>query len=369
MPGFSADEWMQQRLQQRLTEDALRILPAEITGVDFCSNDYLGLSRTTDCSFIQPGKNYFGSTGSRLISGNYLSAELLENKIAAYHGYDAALLFNSGYAANTGLISALPQRNDTILYDELVHASIRDGIRLSLANSFSFAHNNVNDLVRRCQHAKGKVYVVTESVFSMDGDIAPLRQLSELAETYNWNLIVDEAHAVGVFGEKGEGLVAEFGLQKKVFAVVVTYGKAFAGHGASVLGSTLLRDYLINFSRPFIYTTALPPVVTAHLNQQYDSIFAAKSERSVLRELIGYFKKQLKNTDLEYIESESPIQAIIFGENKKTKNVATALERHGISAKAILYPTVPAGKERIRVCLHVFNTTEEIDLLFNIIYE
>ena len=210
-----------------------------------------------------------GSGGSRLLAGNYPLIEKLEKSIASFHDAEAGLIFNSGYDANIGLLSCIALKEDTILYDQLIHASLRDGIRLGYAQSFSFEHNNPASLELRLKQAAGTVYVVTESLFSMDGDLAPLQEMAALCEQYNAKLIVDEAHATGIVGEHGEGLVQHLQLQSKCFARIHTFGKALGVHGAIVLGSSFLRSYLINFSRPFIYTTALPPCTVQHIAEAY----------------------------------------------------------------------------------------------------
>src|SRR5690606_18769580 len=188
-----------------------------------------------------------------------------EDYIKEFHGSEAALIYNSGYDANIGFFSSVPQRGDIILYDELVHASIREGIRLSHARAFKFKHNDLQDLDSLLLKYNSKqdnldqryIYVVTESVFSMDGDTALLEGLTNITDIQGAYLIVDEAHATGVFGKKGQGLVQHLDLQKRVFARIITFGKAMGAHGAVITGSKLLGDYLINFSRSFIYTTAL----------------------------------------------------------------------------------------------------------------
>jgi 8-amino-7-oxononanoate synthase len=212
--------------------------------------------------------------------------------------------------------------------------------------------------------ATGKVFVVVESVYSMDGDMAPLQKLVNLKVNYDFELIVDEAHAVGVFGEKGEGLVSSLKLQQHVFACVYTFGKALGLHGAAIAGSELLKNYLINFSRSFIYTTALPPNAYEHITAAYQHLPFAN--RNLLFENIGYFKKQLLSfLKIDTIESKSPIQAIIIGDIQKAKIIASKLIQVGIYAKAIVSPTVPKGTERIRICIHSYNTKSEIDLLVN----
>ncbi|MGZ5245809.1 MAG: aminotransferase class I/II-fold pyridoxal phosphate-dependent enzyme, partial [Flavitalea sp.] len=250
---------IKERLERRMAENAKRFLRTTEGMVDFCSNDYLGIATNQLLKESINGELSTGSGGSRLLSGNYELIERTEDRIAAFHGAEAGLIFNSGYDANLGLLSCIGQKGDTYLYDNLSHASIRDGIRLSFAESFSFMHNDVEDLERKLKSATGQVTVVTESVFSMDGDLAPLKEIAELCQRYEAFLIVDEAHATGIVGASGEGLVQELKLNEKCFARVHTFGKAVGTHGAIVLGSCELRDYLINFSRAFMYTTALPP--------------------------------------------------------------------------------------------------------------
>ena len=242
------------KLKQREEANALRLLAPQSQLIDFSSNDYLGFAKEAAIHHINNNTSeliQFGATGSRLISGNYELTEEAEAFLANFYNAATALIFNSGYNANIGLFQCLPQRNDTIIYDELIHASIRDGIRLSNASNFSFSHNNLTALEQKLSNAKGLIYVVVESVYSMDGDMAPLTEIVAVCKKYNAALIVDEAHAVGIFGN-GKGLVSELGLENNVFARVVTFGKAVGVHGAAILGSNELRDYLINFSRAFI---------------------------------------------------------------------------------------------------------------------
>jgi len=302
-----------------------------------------------------------GSTGSRLITGNSAIAESLEGLIATYHNAESALLFNSGYDANVGLFSSVPQRGDTIFYDELVHASIRDGIRLSYANAYSFRHNDFQHLKELFKLAKGTVYVAVESVYSMDGDMAPLNDLVELCEWSSANLIVDEAHATGVFGPYGKGYVSEKMLENKVFARVHTYGKAMGAHGAAVVGSKLLRDYLINFARSFIYTTALP----------YHSLIAIRCAYALLtenEEIIASLHSNIKffntlmtaKSQIQIIKSNSSIQSIIIPGNEEVKKIAGTIQNSGFDVRPIMSPTVPSGKERLRICIHAFNNEEEI---------
>lgn len=351
-------DFLTRKLQQRREADAFRQLRLTGSGVDFCSNDYLGIAKSR---LIHVSDELHGSTGSRLISGYYPLMEEVELQLAAFHQAEAGLIFNSGYDANTGLLSSVPQRGDTVLYDQLSHASIRDGIRLSTAFSFSFQHNDMEDLERRLQSAKGNIFVVTESVFSMDGDMAPLKEMVALCTEYKANLIVDEAHATGIIGEKGEGLVQTLGLHGNCFARIHTFGKAVGCHGAVILGSPVLRDYLVNFSRPFIYTTALPAAAVKAIGVAYSLFPGMHSERTYLDQLIKTFRE--KATGLHMCRSVTPIQGIIIPGNENVKRSAALLQESGFDVRPILYPTVPKNQERLRIVLHSFNTHAEIEQL------
>ncbi len=344
--------------------------------VDFCSNDYLGIVKNGLLSMvngelsidnkqltINNKQPLSGATGSRLLAGNYKLIEEAEQQIAAFHGAEAALIFNSGYDANIGLLASVPQKGDTIIYDSLSHASIRDGIRLSFAQAYSFLHNNLNELEKKLQQATGNIFVVTESVFSMDGDTCPLKELISLCEKYSAHLIVDEAHATGVMGGRGEGLVQHLKCEESVFARVHTYGKACGCHGAAVLGSTDLRHYLINFSRSFIYSTALPPHAINFIQKSYDLFPSMMAERAKLQTLIRQFQEAAIGH--EKLISVTPIQAVIVPGNAQVRSLADKLQHQKLDVRPILYPTVPKGKERLRIVLHAFNTAAEMQLLIN----
>ena len=360
------DDFLLKRLRERKETDAFRQLAIKHDKIDFCSNDYLGISKNN----LIKNENYsisHGSTGSRLLSGNYKLIEETEKFIARFHDAEAGLIFNSGYDANIGLLSSVPQKDDIIIYDQLSHASIRDGIRLSFAQSFSFKHNDIADLEKKLSPAEtnGNLFVVTESVFSMDGDIAPLEIIANLCNKYNAALIVDEAHATGVIGGKGEGEIQRQNLQAKCFARVHTFGKACGCHGAIVLGSENIRNYLINFSRAFIYTTALPPSAINAIVNSYKLFPEMNLERSHLFELI----KLYNNSDHKYekIKSVTPIQGIVVPGNTAAKALADQLQHAGFDVRAILYPTVPKGAERLRIVLHSFNTLQDTQRLLTLL--
>ena len=363
----AAEDFLKNKLYERQQSGTYRELKPENALVDFCSNDYLGFARSVVLkqSIVHEIDTYplslNGAAGSRLLSGNLQYAEDLEKQIAAHHESEAGLLFNSGYDANLGLLSSLAQRGDTIILDELVHASIIDGARLSYANRYNFKHNDLESLEAKLKLAKGNCYVVIESVYSMDGDTPPLLEILNLTEKYNAALIVDEAHAVGLYPK---GLVCELGLQKKIFARVVTFGKALGGHGAIVLGSNNLRNYLINFARSFIYTTAASFHQLAAIKMAYQLLGNSHEAIISLKKNIELFKQEVNTGEsFTLLNSDSPIQCIILGSNEMAREAAKQLQMNNLDVRPILSPTVAQGTERIRICLHSFNTENDLTLL------
>jgi 8-amino-7-oxononanoate synthase len=375
------------KLETRKQNNAFRQLTFSRNLIDFASNDYLGFSKSesifqeTHQFLLDKNCKINGATGSRLLSGNHILYEKTENFIAKFHDSESALIFNSGYDANVGFFSSVTQRNDVILYDELCHASIRDGIIMSNAKSYKFIHNDLEDLEQLIinfnsndKYKNSNFYIVTESVFSMDGDMPNLEQLCQLSEKHNCYLVIDEAHATGVFGKKGEGLIQSLNLQTKVFARIITFGKGLGCHGAAILSSQELRDYLINFARSFIYTTGLSPHAVATIYIAYQHLEKDKKVIEKLRENINYFnqEKQLLGLKPLFVRSKSAIQSAIIPENEKVKTIANQLQEKGFDVKAILSPTVPEGQERLRICLHSYNSEKEISevlqLLSNTIF-
>jgi 8-amino-7-oxononanoate synthase len=374
---FSANTFLLQSLQKREEQNALRKLVVNEQLIDFCSNDYLGFSRNKE--LLEATQNELatynnqlltnvGSTGSRLLAGNSVYVENLEKKIATFHNAEAGLIYNSGYDANVGLFSSIGQKGNTIIYDELIHASVHDGIKLSSASAFLFRHNDVKHLEERLKIVQGIIYVAVESVYSMDGDVSCLKEISDLCKKYNANLIVDEAHATGITSNNGKGVVEALGIEKLVFARVHTFGKAMGCHGAIVLGSNLLRDYLINFSRSFIYTTALPIKSLVAINQSYQLLQKSQALINQLQENIDFFKNNiLLNKNIRLIESNSPIQCIVVSGNTEVKQIASKIKNAGFDVRPILNPTVAKGSERLRICIHVFNTKDQIAGLVSVI--
>jgi len=364
--------FLKSKINQRIQSNSLRTLKIASDLIDFSSNDYLGFAKSDDLkklieSYLIQFPNYsMGATGSRLIAGNSLFVEELESEIAQIHQAESGLIFNSGYDANIGLLSAIAQRGDTIITDELIHASLIDGARLSNANKYIFKHNDLNSLEEKLKNSKGNIFIVTESVFSMDGDLSPLKDLSILAKKYNAYLIVDEAHATGVIGEKGLGLVQALGLQNEVFARIHTFGKGLGCHGAIVLGSSDLRIFLINFARSFIYTTALPFHILLSIKMAYQLLAITDSIKK-LQSNIQFFKSSAKAQKINFIESDSAIQCLVISGNHACKAIAKIIQSDGFEVKAILSPTVALGKERLRICLHAQHTQQQMnDLLIKI---
>jgi len=356
------EHFLIRKLQERTHAQSLRSLRQAGKQTDFFSNDYVGIVKNGLIEELLVGTVYaHGSTGSRLLAGNFPLVEEAENKIANFHDAPSALIFNSGYDANSGLLSCVAQKGDLILYDKLSHASLRDGIRLSFADSFSFAHNDLQMLEEKLQRKKGNCFVVTESVFSMDGDLAPLKEMAVVCEKYGAHLIVDEAHATGVIGERGEGVVQSLGLQDRCFARIHTFGKALGCHGAVVLGSETLRSFLVNFCRPFIYSTALPPVAVAAILASYRIFPEMKKERAFLSRIIGHFHHSA------FKKSFTPIQCFVVRGNTEVKRLAHHLLEQNLDVRPILYPTVPLGEERLRIALHSYNSVEETDRLISLL--
>ena len=369
MQASSLAQRLAAELAQRTVAGTRRVLPRPLGGlVDFSSNDYLGLSRHPAVRAAQQAAEGAGSTGSRLLTGNSAAAEALEARLAAFHRAEAALLFNSGYVANLGFFATVPRRGDTILYDSASHASVKEGIRASHATAWSFRHHDLADLARKADRATGAVFVAVEALYSMGGDQAPLAELAALCQARGLHLVVDEAHSNGLYGPRGEGLTVALGLESAVCARIVTFGKALGSQGAAVLGSAVLRDYLVNFSRAFIYTTALPPLAVAGLAAAYTLLPALHTERAALLANSAYLKETLNALPGLRVPADSHVIHPVFltGPTEAAgpaavRRLAAALQAAGFDGRAIVAPTVPAGTERLRLIVHAFNTKEEID--------
>lgn len=366
------------RLQNRKEENSFRSLDPPPEGADFFSNDYLGIAKSQKVfdSALQLTASFKlknGATGSRLLSGNHKLYPELESELCGFHQAEAAVVFNSGYDANVGFLSAVPQKGDFILYDEFSHASIRDGLQLSLAKSYKFRHNDLEhleDLLKKFSAGDTEIYIVTESVFSMDGDSPDLEKLEKLSEKFDARLVIDEAHATGVFGKNGEGLLQHENI-KNCFAHICTFGKALGCHGAAILGSNELKEYLVNYSRSLIYTTALSPHSVATILAAYRFLDSSegKSEIKKLRGNIQFFNEKLRELKLEsmFISGNSAIQSCVLPGNDLVKKISEQILKNGFIVKPILSPTVPKGKERLRFCLHSYNSHKEISEVLSLL--
>lgn len=360
--SLSKAEWfLREELESRFENGNLRTLTGPLSGIDFCSNDYLGMANHAPIEFSTAVSGKFGSGSARLIAGN--SREIVETEayLAKVHQCEAALLFNSGYAANTGLLSAIGDKHTVFIYDEYCHASIIDGMRLSFAKRVKFKHNDLDSLRAALITCRAeRRFIVVESIYSMDGDQVDVDGLLNMAREFDAELIVDEAHAIGVSGPDFMGLFHGHA----VFAKVMTYGKAMGLHGAAVLGSRTLIDFLINFSRPFIYTTAMSPDHAKKIMLSYEVIKSNERTESLILK-INKYKQLVIDLGLNKCMSlnHGSIQVWMVRGNQAAKSMASALNKAGIDVKAILSPTVPEGKERIRISLHAFNTENEIEFL------
>jgi 8-amino-7-oxononanoate synthase len=357
------------KLAQRRENGLLRSLRVAHGKVDFCSNDYLGFSRDPELKRrVREAEDAWngsiGSTGSRLLSGHSALSEEVERRIAAFHDSPVALLMNSGYDANIGLFSSLGRVVQYIVYDELIHASVHDGMRLSKAELISFRHNEPQHLEEILSGLTGRAVVAVESVYSMDGDACDLAAMVDVCDAHGASLIVDEAHAVGLFGEQGRGVVHQMGLQHRVFARLVTFGKALGTHGAAVLGSDALRQYLVNYARPLIYSTFTSPHALLSVKCAYDMLSCIDDKIQYTSELINLSKVKLGSlSGAQLIDSDSSIQALVVPGAARCRAVAKQVWDDGFDIRPIVAPTVTRGAERIRICLHAFNTHEEITAL------
>ena len=371
------DDFLNVRLGRLSATGGLRTLRLTEGLIDFCSNDYLGLARRdlAGVSSALPAgraacREPAGSGGSRLLAGNSRAHEELEAYLAEFYRAESALLCNSGYCANLSVFSTLPTRHDFVVHDELVHASIRDGLRLSPAPHVAFRHNDLEHLESRLKNARGMPFVVVESVYSMDGDGPDFVELVALCERYGAVLCVDEAHGVGVFGKHGRGVLEEAGVTERVPVRVYTFGKALGAFGAVVTGSHTLKTALVNFARPFIFATALPPAFLTTIRAAHDAMREADTERQRIRERLGEFRLHTAGLPAGMVRTSlTTIQAVVVPGNEKVTAVASRLGESGFDVRPIRSPTVPAGSERLRISLHAFNTGEEVAALCRLLAE
>jgi 8-amino-7-oxononanoate synthase len=340
------------------------------SGINLCSNDYLGLAADPRLkrAVIEAVSRAeaVGSTGSRLLSGNSRAWEELESDFAQFAGTEAALYFGSGYAANVGLLGSVLKHGDVVFSDALNHASLIDGIRLSNAFKVKYPHGDIDFLenaLRKHVGGSGARVIVTESVFSMEGDVAPIERLLRLAKDYGAELVIDEAHATGVWGPQGKGIAAEVKCEREVLAIVHTCGKALASAGAFVCGGGALKKYLVNHARTFIFSTAMPPYLAGQIRAALDLAIGADAERAHLRRIASSLREAIAAAGLESGSSTTQIVPIYLGSNETALQVAGELRDAGFAARAIRPPTVPVGTSRVRISLTARIRMDEIHSL------
>ena len=369
MPSDTLSNW-NARLHEglrALEERCQRRSLAEIRGVNFCSNDYLGLAenpvlRERVAEAVRKTERV-GGTGSRLLGGQTEQWRELEENFAKFAKAEAALFFTTGYAANVGLLSSLLGKDDVVFSDALNHASLIDGMRLSGARKVIYPHLDLNaleDALRKEDGAPSRKVVVTESVFSMDGDIVPLPEIVNLAEKYNAAVILDEAHATAVHGPRGRGLAASTGLTQRVMAIVHTCGKALASAGAFVCGSSVLKEHVLNHARTFVFSTALPPYFAAQIQAALELAEGMDEARRELLENASGFRAALQAAGFDVGGSGSQIVPVILGQNEAALDAAEHLQREDFAVRGIRPPTVPQGGARLRLSLTTRIAAEEL---------
>ncbi|MCL5674817.1 MAG: 8-amino-7-oxononanoate synthase [Candidatus Omnitrophica bacterium] len=375
-------EWIKSFLHEREKTGSLRVLqPAdkkengyvyigEKKYLDFSSNDYLGLSTHPDMkkASIEAIKTFGTSvSGSRLLSGDFLIHHYLEEKIADFKNKESGLVFNSGYQANVGIIGSLPGKMDVIFCDKIAHASIIDGTRLSPAKTCRFLHNDMDHLEILLKKERNKfrnALVITETVFSMDGDVCPLKELVQLKNRYNCTLMVDEAHATGIFGRNGAGIVEKENLSENVDIIMGTFSKALGSFGAYIACSKKVKDYLVNVCRSFIYSTALPPSIVCANVMALEIVKKEPDRRKILLENAEYFRRTLKQKGFN-VKGSTQIVPWIIGDSKKTVEAGRILQEEGYRVFPIRHPTVPKGQERLRFSLNYYHDKTILKKLCN----
>ena len=346
--------------QPELTSDGKPLL-------SFCSNDYLGLANHP--ANLEALRNALPETGlggaaSHLICGHHDAHHELERRLAEFTGRSSALFFSTGYMANMGVISALAGRGDTIFSDRLNHASIIDGCVLSRAKVRRYRHGDVAELEAMLADTQGHKLVVTDGVFSMDGDVAPLKELARVCGAHDALLVVDDAHGIGVLGPQGRGSVPELGLSEQDVPVVIgTLGKAVGTSGAFVAGPEVLMDYLVQKARTYIYTTAMPPAIARATCASIDLIERDDARRAHVLDLVARFRREAAALGYQLMPSQTPIQPILVGDNWSALALSQALEEKGLLVTAIRPPTVPEGEARLRVTLSAAHSHADLDLL------
>lgn len=369
-----AERREQNRYRQRRVVESAQGAELQVGGrqlLQFCSNDYLGLAnhpKLIEAMHRASAEFGVGGGASHLVCGHSSLHHRLEERLAELTGRDRALLFSTGYMANLGTVAALVGRTDQVFEDRLNHASLLDAGLLSGSRFQRFAHNDVADLQRRLQRApdEGLKLIVVDGVFSMDGDMAPLPELADVAQRHNAWLMVDDAHGFGVLGEFGAGSAAHFGLDQQQLPVLMgTLGKAIGSFGAFVAGSETLIESLIQFARPYIYTTAMPPAVAAATLASLDLLETEAWRRDHLASLIAYFRREAALLGLPLMESNTAIQPLMVGDDGQALAISRALEAEGILISAIRPPTVPVGTARLRITLSAAHRETDVDRLLS----
>lgn len=360
----------QQRYRQRLEQQAPAGREAVVSGerlINFCGNDYLGLANHPQVveAFKKAADEFgVGSGASHLVCGHSHYHHALEEQLAEFCGRPRALLFSTGYMANLGVIQALVGKGDAVFEDRLNHASLIDGGLASGARFRRYQHADVSSLASQLADSDAhRKLVVTDGVFSMDGDVAPLAKLADVCEQHQAWLMVDDAHGFGVLGEQGGGCVAEQGMQTRVPVLVGTLGKAFGTFGAFVAGSDELIETLIQFARPYIYTTALPPAVAAATLASLELVQKENWRREKLQSLIARFRQGAAQRGFQLMDSATPIQPLLIGEDGAAVALSQHLRECGFLISAIRPPTVPEGTARLRITLSAAHELEDIDRL------
>jgi len=350
-------------------------------GVDFYSNDYLGFGRDESLRInilkrLEAHKDITitGATGSRLLSGHHSLFQTVEDKLSIFSGTQSSTFFPSGYQANISLLSSIARKGDVIFSDELNHASIIDGARLSYADKEIFKHNCFDDLEEKLlkyKDIKGNKFIICESIYSMEGDQAPLKEISNIAQNYNAYFIVDESHSTGLFGTKGSGLVNQLGIRDQVFCTIHTAGKALGVSGAWIAGSKLLKEFLVNFSRGFIFSTAPSPIQFIMIEEAL-SFLKSNNHRSVkVLDRAEYLRNELKrllaDTKAKVLGTNTAIIPIVLNDNDVVLNIFNELKNININIAAIRPPTVKTGSSRLRLTVNYLNCEDELDKLLQIL--
>ena len=340
--------------------------------LSFCSNDYLGLANHPDVvqAFKKAADQYgVGSGSAHLVSGHSAEHHALEEELAEFMGTERALLFSTGYMANLGVVAALCDRHSEIYEDKLNHASLLDAALLSRAKRSRFPHLDIEKLEQCLKKSElENKFILSDGVFSMDGDLAPLDKLHQLAENHNTTLMIDDAHGIGVLGQKGRGIIEHFGLDSKQVPILVgTLGKAFGTAGAFVAGSEELIETLIQKSRSYIFTTAMPAAVAAATRQSLRIVEKENDRREKLKSLINLFRNGVTELGFEVTDSITPIQPIIIGSSEQALDLSEKLLEKNILISAIRPPTVPEGTARLRITFSATHTTEQVNKLLNVL--